>query len=98
MQLTRLTVASATAAAITLGGLTAPVATAQEAPEGGSAMWLYRTSSEGVLDMLQARRGGRHTNETFYQEMAVIVPMQILLFPLQMIAEAEVRLSSYPRM
>lgn len=96
MRMNRVTAAAATAA-LALGGLTAPAATAQDVPQGGSAMWLYQTSSQSVLRMLEARRGDRHTNETFYQEMMVIVPMQILMFPLQMIAEAEVRVIEHFR-
>ncbi|MCT1449801.1 hypothetical protein [Corynebacterium sp. p3-SID1194] len=94
MKISKKLVAAATAAALTAGTL-APVASAQEpAPQGGSAMSLYTTVMNGALNAIAGLRGDRHPTETFMMDILLVGPLVILLFPLQMIGEAEINLSS----
>lgn len=94
MKISKKLIAAATAAALTVGTLT-PVASAQEpAPQGGSAMALYATIMNGASNVIERLRGDRHPTETFMLDILLGGPLVILLFPLQMIGEAEINLSS----
>ena len=57
-------------------------------------MTLYTTVMGGALNAIGSSRGDRHPSETFMVDMLLLVPLGILLFPLQKIGEAEILLSS----
>ncbi|MDL0401694.1 hypothetical protein QQO25_01750 [Corynebacterium lehmanniae] len=97
MKLSRIAIATATTGALAMGAL-APAAPA--APAGsdraysGSAWGLYNFLMTNLMNGLDQINGGAntHPSEKFPAVMLSAAPFAILLFPLQMIAEAEVRL------
>ena len=95
-KLSKLAVAAATSAALATGAFAPAAAAADDVPQGGSAMWLYSTLVSNLLNGLDQLIGGpdMHPTEKFGGVMLSSAPFIVLLFPLQMIAEAEVRLQA----
>lgn len=97
MKLSRFAVAAATSTALAVSTLTAPAAFAAEddAPQGGSAMWLYSTIMTGALEIAKSSHApNTHPTENFGTDLLIVAPVAIALIPLQIVAEQEVRLSS----
>lgn len=92
MKASKLAVASATTAALATGAL-APAAAA-EYPPGGSAMWLHDTLVSNLMNTLDQLHGGpdAHPSEKFGPMMLSSAPFLLVLYPLQLLAETEVRL------
>ena len=97
MKLSRIAIATATTGALAMGAL-APAAPATPASHdvaySGSAWGLYSFLMTNILNGLDQINGGAntHPSEKFPAVMLSAAPFAILLFPLQLIAEAEVRL------
>ena len=97
MKLSRIAIATATTGALAMGAL-APAAPAAPAESdraySGSAWGLYSFLMTNIMNGLDQINGGANTHPTekFGGVMLSALPLAILLFPLQMIAEAEVRL------
>lgn len=93
MKASKLAVASAITAALATGAL-APAAAAAEYPPGGSAMWLHDTLVSNLMNTLDQLHGGpdAHPSEKFAPMMLSSAPFLLLLYPLQLLAETEVRL------
>ena len=72
----------------------APAAPASDRAYSGSSWGLYSFLMTNIMNGLDQINGGadRHPTEKFGGVMLSALPLAILLFPLQMIAEAEVRL------
>lgn len=92
----KLAVTAATTAALATGALAPTAAAADDVPQGGSAMWLYSTLVSNLLNGLDQLNGGAdvHPTEKFGSVMLSSAPFIIALYPLQLIAEAEVRLQA----
>ena len=97
MKLSKIAIATATTGAIAMGAL-APAAPAAPAESdraySGSSWGLYSFFMTNIMNGLDQINGGAntHPSEKFPAVMLSAAPFAILLFPLQMIAEAEVRL------
>ena len=97
MKLSKIAIATATTGALAMGAL-APAAPAtpvsHDVAYSGSAWGLYSFLMTNIMNGLDQINGGadRHPTEKFGGVMLSALPLAILLFPLQMIAEAEVRL------
>lgn len=97
MKLSKIAIATATTGALAMGAL-APAASAtpdsHDVAYSGSAWGLYSFLMTNIMNGLDQINGGadRHPTEKFGGVMLSALPLAILLFPLQMIAEAEVRL------
>ena len=97
MKLSKIAIATATTGALATGAL-APAAPAAPAESdraySGSSWGLYSFLMTNIMNGLDQINGGadRHPTEKFGGVMLSALPLAILLFPLQMIAEAEVRL------
>ena len=79
-------------AAVVTGGLaTGGLAPVTEAvPRGGSAMWAYDAIMGSSMHAIDGMRGkDRHPSETFMTDLLLLLPAAILLYPLQLIAQAE---------
>ena len=97
MKLSRFAVAAATSIALAVSTLTAPAAFAAEddAPQGGSAMWLYSTIMTSAVYIAESSHAPTtHPTENFGTDLPIVGPVAIALIPLQFLAEQEVRLSS----
>lgn len=96
MKLSKIAIATATTGALAMGALApaAPAAPASDRAYNGSSWGLYSFLMTNIMNGLDQINGGadRHPTEKFGGVMLSALPLAILLFPLQMIAEAEVRL------
>lgn len=92
----KLAVTAATTAALATGALAPAASAADDVPQGGSAMWLYGNLVTNLLNGLDQLNGGPdvHPSEKSGGVMLSSAPFLVLLFPLQLIAEAEVRLQA----
>ena len=97
MNLSRIAIATAPTGALAMGAL-APAAPATPASHdvaySGSSWGLYSFLMTNIMNGLDQINGGadKHPTEKFGGVMLSALPLAILLLPLQMIAEAEVRL------
>ena len=74
---------------------TASAQPADPTPRGGSAMWLYQSLMLDAMHRFNNVNGpDKHPSEVFISNMLSSLPLAIMLFPLQVIAEAELALSS----
>ena len=97
MKLSRIAIATATTGALAMGALApaAPAATAEsDRAYSGSSWGVYSFLMTNLMNGLDQINGGAntHPSEKAPAVMLSALPLAILLFPLQMIAEAEVRL------
>lgn len=96
MKFSKIAIATATTGALAMGALApaAPAAPASDRAYNGSSWGLYSFLMTNIMNGLDQINGGadRHPTEKFGGVMLSALPLAILLFPLQMIAEAEVRL------
>lgn len=96
MKLSRIAIATATTGALAMGALApaAPAAPASDRAYSGSSWGLYSFLMTNIMNGLDQINGGadRQPTEKFGGVMLSALPLAILVFPLQMIAEAEVRL------
>ncbi|WJY97167.1 hypothetical protein [Corynebacterium fournieri] len=96
MKVSRIVIATATTGALAVGAL-APAAPAAPAESNraysGSSWGLYSFLMTNIMNGLDQLNGGanKHPSEKFPAVMLSAAPFAILLFPLQLIAEAEVR-------
>lgn len=94
MKVSKLAVAAATTASLATGALAPAASAADEYPRGGSAMWLHDTLVSNLMRTLDQLHGGpdAHPSEKFAPMMLSSAPFLLLLYPLQLLAETEVRL------